>query len=245
MKTLPFLRSCATECREIDKCSISVFSDPSRSLGSHSDVVAELVPRVHEVVRDSFRGDMRTRTPEKMRDRLLRADTLAILDDGNTVVGFAAGSDYSDIETFYLDSIVLLSEFQGRALADRSFYAITDGSVPFRTACTTQSPRVFRWLTKTFSKVFPSSDQPQAPQRLRRIANVLAKDRGVLNPATFVIRDLYDVCRYNNIPMSGVDKVNRWFTAALDIRNGETCHGFFFVGEGGRSTVQDEARQAR
>jgi hypothetical protein len=219
---------------EFDKYSISVFSDPALTLGGHGDVFAELVPCAHDIVARGFGGDMLTRTPEKIRVRLLSADALAILDDGDRVVGFATSDDYLDYKTFYLDGVVILPEVKRCGIP--LIQALMDGSNLQQIACTTQNPIVFCLLRSICATVSPSPEKPNAPAHLRQIASQIMRDQkgdaGALDPTTFVIRDLYETCRYRAIPASRDERVNRWFADALNIHGGRTRDGFFFVGEG-------------
>jgi hypothetical protein len=173
---------------------------------------------------------MTNRTPSRIRDRLLGADLLLLLDDGTSIVGFATTVDYPQYDMLYLDGIVLLPQVVG--VGSQMLQAICAETSFARMALTTQNPRMYCSARKVTKRMYPSPEERRVPEHLIEIANEVKGERGVLDLTTFVIRNLYESCRYETIPDSRDPQVDRWFADALAIRDGITCDGFVFVAEG-------------
>src|SRR5271155_4171119 len=228
MKHYAQLRSCAAERIEFGSLSIFVLNEPAKVLSNYADLVEELAIKTLKSANEAF-GVPGERTPESMRERLWRANVLALLDDQGDIVGFSSGKNYRDEGIFYLDGVAILPKAAGGGKGTKLVEIIAHGFR--RITCTTQNPVIFRLLRNISNRVFPSPDLRLIPVEIRSIANRMRDDRGQIDLDTLVIRDLYPSCRYPTIPMSRDREIDKWFSNALNIVGGQTRNGFFLFAE--------------
>jgi hypothetical protein len=228
MKHYEELTSCVTEKIEFGNLSILVLSEPTKLLAEHGELVAELAVETLYIANQAF-GSLGERTPATMLDRVIRAEKLALLEDRGEIIGFSSGKNYPNEKIFYFDGVAVLPKVSGGGKGTKLVEVIASGAP--RVACTTQNPAIFHLLKKLYVSVIPSLEGRSIPAALRHIAVHVVGPRGRLDLETFVIRDLYPSCRYPQIPTSNDLQIDRWFSNSLNIVNGETRDGFFFIAE--------------
>ncbi len=205
------------------------FSDPALSPEHRDRLFAEF----HRVAAKGFGVPFEEKSEDGVRNHVVEADGLFVLHNQSSVLGFASTRHLWEVGSLYLHGIVLDSSVQGRGFSRALMeYAVSSRPASLRVlGFTTQNPVMFclgRSIVRD-RKIYPSPQNPTLSPQLRPFGKLLVPEDDI-HPETFVIRERYSVCLYPKIPESRDWEVNRWFASSLEIRDGQTRHGFLFIG---------------
>jgi GNAT superfamily N-acetyltransferase len=209
-----------------------------RQRNGRKTVLDESIPSVQGLIAElsaltarSFGMPLDESSSDGTRAHLQGVDALALLYEGQRVVGFASGF-FPRAGMFYLHGIAVAPEAKGKGTASVLVKTLWAESGLDEIAFTTQNPIMFALLRSLAKTVYPNPRE-NIPSHLQMKATELMQGRpGTFNPATGGARNLYNRCLYNAIPKSSDEEVDRWFGFALGIRQWQTRHALLLLGEG-------------
>lgn len=184
-----------------------------------------------EVAAKGFEVPQEEKGLEEIRGVVGEADFLVVLHKDTVLSGFASAIYWPEQKVAYLHGIVIDPDVQGQHVADLLTVALLEQTECRRLAFTTQNPRMFCLGRKVTESILPNPDRPSVPESEWETGKMLMRGKeSSLDLTTFIRRDIYEKCLYEKIPPSRDRTVNEWFAKSLEIRNGQTRHGFLFIG---------------
>lgn len=234
MKALTnFLAAVAKASVRQGRVSVSVLENPASAFRIESEeFVNGLLGSFQVVAAQGFGVELGAQSLEGIRSHVLSVDSLAVLHQEDTLLGFASSKFFKEEGVFYLHGIVVSPLSKGQGGGALLLQTVLEQTNFPMIALTTQNPVMFCLLRRFCREVYPSPLQPLVPQELSWIGNRLVVGRsGRFSETTFVIKELYKRCLYNAIPRSRDEAVNRWFDKTLAVKKGVSRNGFLFVGE--------------
>jgi len=216
--------------------TISVLDNPAGLLGdpAHTEIVDHLIADLQKITAESFGVELDTKTDDGVKNHVVNAGSIAFLHDRGQVLGFASSKLFLKEEVFYLHGVATAQSSKCRGVGKKLIHTLADMAGLRRIAFTTQNPIMYCLLRGLCTKVFPQPENKEVPLYIRKFGNILIAGRpGSIDPKTFVVKELYGRCLYDEIPDSRDGSVNQWFKTALNVENGSTRNGFLFIGENG------------
>lgn len=207
-----------------------VLNDPRGFFQRHpSDDI--LIPFC-EVAASGFRVAQAEKGIEEIRNVVAGADLVVLMHNDSTLLGFATFMFFPVHRAIYLQGVVIDPDAQGQSRASTIIKVPLEDTESYtRLAFVTQSPTMFCLARKLTSSMCPNPNNPIVPMVEQEIARELRNGKkNAHDPRTLIIRDIYDPCLYTAIPESRDTRVNEWFRESLEIVNGQSNHGFFFIG---------------
>ena len=226
------LRDIGWEVSHHDDLSIHALSSfGSKILPTLEDSLKrDFLNQIYEVVRSGFSQPRSEKLYADVQDHV-NDHLLAVSSIDGRIVGFASVAILERLDTFYLHGIAIHAEFQSKKVGRRTMEALLNRVDVPRVAFTTQNPKMFCFLREQVARCFPSPEEQRVPDTEHTYGQALMADRkGVFDPETFVSKNLYSACLYPRIAPSGDECVNRWFQESLEMRDGQTAHGFLLCG---------------
>lgn len=185
------------------------------------------------MINQSFGTDLENDGDDGIRNHVVNVDLIAFVHNNKQIMGFASAKLLAEnARTLHLHGVAIDEEFKGMGLAKRLVTGLlTVGEFQYLTY-TSQNPVMFNLLSSVCEKVYPSIVDEGIPDEIVSLGKSSIVGRsGVLDPKTFVIKDLYEKCLYQSLPRSKVAVVNDWFDSSLNVKDRTTGDGFLFVGE--------------
>lgn len=190
----------------------------------------EFYRQIYAVTLSGFSQIESERSYEDVKDHA-NDDALALSVIDDQVVGFASVRILPEIGTFFLHGIAIHADFQNKKVGRRTLDALLKKIDLPRVALTTQNPRMLCLLRSLVTTSYPSPEAPLLSIADQAYGQQLVGGRsGKFDPTTFISKDLYSHCLYPQIEDSNDALLNAWFKQSLEIKEGQTKHGFLFYG---------------
>lgn len=222
-----FLRYYTTRSWHWGDMLISVLPHPCATLERDTTTLDMIEGQVCELVAESFGGELHNHNGD-VRDHLLNVDGLAFIHNDSRIFGFASCKHYLNEDVFYLHGVAIRPEIKnkgaGRELVARLMADSGLGQIAF----TTQNPIMYRLMRSMCGTVTPNPEQDSSNKKLGVL--LTAGRNGIFDSDTSVLHGCYDRCLYPQLPSSGDQKIDDWFSAMLNVRNGVSNDSILFIG---------------
>lgn len=212
--------------------SVSVFGGNGTTLffdESRKDV-QELISELTLLTALSFGMPLDEESNDGTRHHIQNVSALAILHTEDEALGFASGI-FPREDSFYLHGIAISPKAKGHGAAKKLVGALHELSGLEIMAFTTQNPVMFCLARSVCREIYPNPEKG-LPDVFQKQATRLMNGRSqTFEQGSGVCRNLYTRCLYEFLPPCGDESVNEWFDSELDVHEGQTCHGFLFMGQ--------------
>lgn len=192
----------------------------------------QILKKMTELAIGAFSLPGSTYSLEDMLDHVEKVSGVVFLYSEGELIGFASAI-YPRSGFFYLQGVAVAPHMSGKGYALELVRLLFKSSGLNEIALNTQNPRIFCLLRSLCHNVYPSPTL-LVPERFNKRVSAIVAGKA-LSLETGVRENLYSHCLYEQIPQSGDEVVDRWFSDALSIVDGKTSSGFLLIGEGIRS----------
>lgn len=210
--------------------TIILIENPKNVFSSNESV--SIVEQIRNVAANGFGVDPESQSIQGIRDHIVDVDALSVCYINENILGFGSVKFRKDLDMVFLHGIVVLMSQQGKGIGSMILEPILRFRKYKRIAFTTQNPAMYGLAIKLCSTVYPSLVNRDIPINIMEIARaMMEKRKGIFCDRTFVSKNLFSKCLYNQIPVVKDPKINNWFRESLSIKNGISRDGMLVLGD--------------